>query len=83
MKYTEAIAALRPLQSEHPTIHGEREGFYMSDAVDVLGGYTQASNLLMVMQAEGMLECEFVVEAAGDEAKTLYRLLDAVPPSLH
>lgn len=41
MTYTEAIAALRPLQTEHPTLHGEREGFYMSDAVDVLGGYLE------------------------------------------
>jgi hypothetical protein len=75
------LAALRPLATTHATARGERFGFLMADATRALGGLAKASNALMVLMAEGLVDSEPVI-ISGD-VHTLYRLSGAVPPVVH
>jgi hypothetical protein len=81
MTLTEALAALRPLATKHDTAHGQRAGFLMADATRALGGLAQASNALMVLLAEGLVDSEPV--AIGGDVHTLYRVTDAAAPVVH
>jgi len=81
--FTEAVAVLRPLQRPHATLYGERIGFFMADATDALGGLSPASNMLMVMLAEGLVEGQLVILQEGEDAHTLYRVANAIPPTVH
>ena len=76
-----SLAALRALATQHDTADGMRVGFLMSDATRALGGLANASNALMVLLAEGLVDSEPVV--INDDVHTLYRLSDAEPPAVH
>lgn len=75
------LAALRPIQTKHATEDGERFGFRMLDATRALGGLSDASNVLMVLLAEGLVDSEPVL--IDGEVQTLYRLSGAMPPVVH
>lgn len=79
--FTDALAILRPLATKRATADGERFGFLMADATLALGGLANASNALMVLMAEGLVDSEPVV--IGDEVHTLYSLIEVEPPAIH
>lgn len=78
---SEYMEALRTLPTQHATAHGIRVGFLMEDATRALGGLAKASNALMVLLAEGLVDSEPVV--INDNVHTLYRLSGAKPPIVH
>lgn len=79
--FTDALAALRPLATKHATADGERVGFLMADATRALGGLADASNALVILLAEGLVDGEPVV--IGGDVHTLYSLTLAEPPAIH
>lgn len=81
MNFKDALAALRPLATQHKTAQGERSGFSMRDAARALGGLEYASNALSVLLVEGLVESEPVV--IDGDVHTLYRLAEVAAPTLH
>ena len=79
--FSGAIGLLRTLAKTHSTAHGERVGFLLVDATQSLGGLAQASNALMALMAEGLVDSEPVV--LGEDVHTLYRVSDEAAPTLH
>jgi len=78
MNLTEAIAALRPIQSHHSSSSGVHVGFFMQEATAVLGSLAQASNTLAMLIVQGLIESEPVV--MNGEVQTIYRVADVTPP---
>lgn len=78
MNLTEAIAALRPIQSHHSTENGVHVGFFMAEATAALGGVAQASNALAMLMVQGLVESEPLL--VNGEVHTIYRVSDATPP---
>lgn len=78
MNLTEAIAALRPIQSHHSTENGVHVGFFMAEATVALGGVAQASNALAMLMVQGLVEPEPLL--VNGEVYTIYRVADATPP---
>ena len=76
------VEALRPVEKVHATLHGERKGFFMSDATRALGSLAKASEAAVALTLAGILDGEFVV-IDGGEAHTLYRLVESVKSALH
>lgn len=83
MNFSESLVVLRPLHTTHDTLYGPRVGFFMSDATGALGGLVQASNALLVLVSEGLVECEFVFVGDDEDARTLYRVAELAPPTVH
>lgn len=79
MNLTEAIAALRPIQSHHSTANGVHIGFFMQEATGVLGSLAQASGTLAMLMVQGLVESESVV--MDGEVHTIFRVADATPPN--
>lgn len=79
MTLTDTVAVLRPLEARHATANGECVGFFMVEASRALGGLANASNVLAVLLAEGLVDSEPVV--IGDDVHTLYRLTGSTPPT--
>lgn len=78
MNLTEAIAALRPIQSHHATDSGVHVGFFMKEATAVFGSLAQASETLAILLVQGLVESEPMV--VNGEVQTIYRVADATPP---
>lgn len=78
MNLTEAIAALRPIQSHHSTEDGVHVGFFMGEATAALGSLAQASNTLAMLMVQGLVDSQPVV--VNGEGHTIYRVADATPP---
>lgn len=84
LNFAQAIELLRPLQKPHATLYGPRVGFWMADATEALGGsLAAASNIVLSLLTQVLLEGEFVVLAEGEDAHTLYRLVDVSAPTVH
>lgn len=81
MNFKEAMAALRPLATQHKTDRGARTSFFMAEATRVLGGLGFASDALSVLLVEGFVESEPVV--IDGDVHTLYRLAEVTAPTLH
>lgn len=64
--------ALRPLAKQHATEQGARNGFRMADATHALSSLAHASNTLVVLLSEGLVDSEPVV--IDGEVHTLYRV---------
>lgn len=79
MDTTETIAALRPLQSHHSTASGVQVGFFMQEAIKVMGSLADASEALSLLMAEGLIESAPVV--MDGEVHTIFRIADASPPT--
>ena len=79
MNSTEAIAALRAIQAHHATSNGAQVGFSMQEATVALGSLAQASNTLMKLMMDGLIESEPAV--MDGEVRTIYRVADATPPA--
>ena len=84
LNFAQAIELLRPLQKPRATLYGPRVGFFMAEATQALGGsLATASNILLSLGAQELLAGEFVVLAKGEDAHTLYRLVDVQAPTVH
>jgi len=77
MNLTEAIAALRPIQSHHTTENGVQVGFFIGEATAALGSLAQASNTLAMLMVQGLVNSEPVL--VNGEVHTIYRVADATP----
>ncbi|MGP1690973.1 MAG: hypothetical protein ACTS6O_00575 [Giesbergeria sp.] len=84
LNFAQAIELLRPLQKPRATLYGPRVGFFMGEATEALGGsLATASNILVSLLTQELLAGEFVVLAEGEDAYTLYRLVDVQAPTVH
>lgn len=75
------LAALKPMEAPRTTDQGDRFGFFMEDATRALGGLKTASDTLVELMLEGVLESEPVF--VGGNLQTLYRIMVTGTPTLH
>lgn len=78
---TDALALLRSLATKHMTANGERVGFFMIEAVRVLGGLGNASDVLSMLMVDGLVGSESVV--MGEDVHTLYTLTGVIDQTAH
>lgn len=82
-KFTDAIQVLLPLQRPYATLYGERIGFFMADAINAIGGFSEASSMLLSLLADGLVVCEFVDLQDGESWSPLFRFANISLPTIH